>query len=399
MREHEDAVRDLIRRAAAIAADHMDEWIGEVDEATLSSTSTALIGLDPELRQASRRSSRSNIEAWIRSNVVAPGEPVAPNDTPEMLETARNMVRRGLETVAIDAYRAGQAAAWVRWMEIIFALEPPLAVARDALAVTSRTIADFVGSTVEAVQMEVARERDDLLRGGNAVRRETLDALLAGRPFTEQRAEERLGHRLSGPHCAAVLWTEQPDVATGVLQEAATALAGRWSAHAPLVVTASSGTVWLWTDRLPELLPGRNLPPGVRVAVGSVRPGMEGFVASHLEAVTAQRMLARLRSEQQVVTIDEVRLVNLVTADTAAADAFVRETLGALLDATDEVRETLRVHLHEARGVAATAERVHAHRNTVLRRVERARSLLPSPVPSDVDVAVALDVARWHLPA
>lgn len=399
MGEHESAVRDLIRRAAMIATDHVDEWIGEVDDAALTGTSTALIGVDPELRQASRRSSRSNIEAWIRANVVAPGEPVAPNDTPEMLEDARNMVRRGLESVAIDAYRAGQAAAWLRWMEIVFALEPPLEVARDALTVTARTIADFVGATVEAVQGEVAREREDLMRGANAVRRETLDAMLAGRPLSESRAEERLGHRLSGQHCAAVLWTEQLDVATGVLQEAASTLAARWGAGASLVVTASNGTVWLWVDRAPAPVAGRDLPDGVRVALGALRHGMDGFVASHLEAVTAQRMLARLRSERSVVTIDEVRLVNLVTADTAAADAYVRETLGALLDAPDDVRETLRVHLHAGRGVAATAERVHAHRNTVLRRVERARALLPSPAPSDVDVAVALDVARWHLPA
>ena len=48
-------------------------------------------------------------------------------------------------------------------------------------------------------------------------------------------------------------------------------------------------------------------------------------------------MLTRLTSPQQVATYEDIALVALVTADSARADEFVRDTLGDLLTADADI--------------------------------------------------------------
>ena len=73
----------------------------------------------------------------------------------------------------------------------------------------------------------------------------------------------------------------------------------------PLSVIASAATRWVWIPgtaapdlrRLAEMIIELS---GIRVAVGSTARGVEGFRRSHLDAITTQRMLARLNSTQRV---------------------------------------------------------------------------------------------------
>jgi DNA-binding PucR family transcriptional regulator len=116
-----------------------------------------------------------------------------------------------------------------------------------------------------------------------------------------------------------------------------------------------------------------------------------------LDALTTQRMLTRLRSSERVVSFDEVRLVSLVTQDAEGAQAFVQHTLGELATASQELRSALSMFLRVGCNASHAAELLHTHRNTLLRRLTRAESLLPRPLEEQrVHVAVALDVLRWH---
>ena len=172
-------------------------------------------------------------------------------------------------------------------------------------------------------------------------------------------------------------------------------------AHHSLSVIASAATRWVW-------IPGKAAPdlrrleevtdqmPGVRIAIGSTARGIEGFRRSHLEAITTQRMLARLHSTQRIARFETVQLVSLVTQDPDRADQFIKQTLGELETAGPELRAAVLTFVDEQCNVSRAAARLYTHRNTLLRRLSRAEQLLPRPLEENsVHVAVALEMAHW----
>jgi DNA-binding PucR family transcriptional regulator len=178
-----------------------------------------------------------------------------------------------------------------------------------------------------------------------------------------ERAESRLGYRLNQAHTAAVIWSDEPNPDPGALQAAAEAVMRALAAHQRLTVIASAGTVWMWT--------------------AAPRPPQ----AQTLAAIPAQ----------PGIRVDEIHLVALASTDPDRAEEFVQCTLGDLAGAAPEIPATVRAYLQEQSNVARAASALHAHRNTVLRRLTRAEQLLPRPLAeSAVQVAVALDILYWR---
>jgi DNA-binding PucR family transcriptional regulator len=394
--------QELIRAGAEVALNPPAEWLAELDAATLATDTMRAIAEDPVLNAATRRTNRSNLLFWAAANLRAPGAPVPPNLGDEPLGVARDLVRRGLDESSLDAYRIGQGVALRLWMRIVFSLTSDAEELREVLEVSTRSIADFVDATVAAISAQMRQEREDLTRGSHAERLETVVLLLEGAPIPRQRAEARLGHALARTHTAAVVWSDDPASDLAELDRAADALAATADVPHPLTVMASAASRWVWVHGRPDLARLRAAVadmPSVRVAVGSSGRDVDGFRRSHLDALTTQRMLTRLASPQQVVGHDEVELVSLVTQDDERAELFVQRTLGRLETAPPDVVEAVRTFVACGCNASRTAARLFTHRNTVLRRLERADQLLPRRLADDLlDVAVALEVLRWRGP-
>lgn len=395
-------VRELMRLGAERALNAPPQWLEELDEATLSPENMKVIADDPVLAAAMRRTNRVNLIHWAAANVRDPGAPVPANLSAEALGIARDLVRRGVNEAALNAYRTGQNAAWIRWMSIAFELTSDPDELRELLDVSARSISSFIDATIADISARMSAERDELTRGTHAERREVVALILDGAPISPQVASQRLGYRLDQVHRAAVVWSDAAESDPGSLEGAADALTRASGAQRPLTVVASAATLWVWLPggAEPDLEQVRSAAqrlPGVRIAIGSTGRGVEGFRRSHLDALDTQRMLARLGAEQRIVTFDMVRLVSLVTQNTEGADQFVKHTLGELETASPELRNTLLTFLDEGCNAARTAVRLHTHRNTLLRRLARAEELLPRPLKHNrVHVAVALEVLRWR---
>jgi DNA-binding PucR family transcriptional regulator len=98
-----------------------------------------------------------------------------------------------------------------------------------------------------------------------------------------------------------------------------------------------------------------------------------------------------------VASYDDVQLVALLTGDPTQADEFLTRTLGELRHADADTRAAVVTYVRELGSTSRTAERLYTHRNTVLRRLARADSLLPRPLTENaVNVAVALELLRWR---
>lgn len=391
---------ELIRQGAQAALNAPEEWLQELDSATLSGGNRARMAEDPVLAAATRRTNRANLLFWAAANVRAPGKRVPANLGDAPLAVARDLVRRGLDESALDAYRAGEAVALRLWMQICFSLTADPQELRELLDVSCRSITAFVDDTVHAISAQIARERSELTSGTHADRRAAVTLLLEGAPIPRGRAEQRLGYRLSGEHTAAIVWSDDPSSDLGSLDRAAERIGAAAHDPRPLSVLATAATRWLWVHGHPDLA-GLDLSdvPTARVAVGSTAAGVDGFRRSHLDALTVQRMLARLDSPQQLATHDEVELVALLTQEPERAEHFVRRTLGELETAPAEIAETVRVYLAAECNASRAAALLYTHRNTLLRRLARADQLLPRPLAENVvNVGAALQVLRWRGP-
>jgi DNA-binding PucR family transcriptional regulator len=248
----------------------------------------------------------------------------------------------------------------------------------------------------------MASEREELTRGTHAERREVVSLIVQGSPITASRATQRLGYALEQPHRAAVIWSEEENFQLSALEAAADVLAQSLGVPHAFSVVASAATLWVWVPSAAEVDLGRlraaaQALEGVRIALGTVGRGLEGFRRSHLDALSTQRMLARLSAGPRVASFDMVRLVTLFTDDPERAEEFVHHTLGRLAAAPAELRDALRVFLEEGCSAARTAARLHTHRNTLLRRLARAEDLLPRPLDQHrLQVGVALEILRWE---
>ena len=139
------------------------------------------------------------------------------------------------------------------------------------------------------------------------------------------------------------------------------------------------------------------LPPieGVRVALGRPGAGLAGFRRSHQEAAATQRLARRLPLRSPLTSYDDVEVLALASTNEDQARDFVARTLGPLAQAPVEVRDTLRTYLRQECNLSKTAQVEFAHRNTVSARLDRARDLLPQPLPDrTLEVSLALEIAR-----
>ncbi len=393
-------VRELFRHGAQIVLNAQSEWLEAMHDAELSAPNMQELAVDPVLNAALRRTTRANLLHWAAANVRDPGAPVPANVGPETLGIARDLVRRGLNESALQAYRVGQNVAWQRWMSIAFTLASDPDELRELLDVSARSLFTFVDETLAGVAEQMRIERDELTRGTHAERLETVALILDGAPISRQRAEARLGYNLEQTHTAAVVWSDDPE--SSQLERATEALVRTADAHHPLSVIASAATRWVW-------IPGKAAPDlrrleevtdqmsGVRIAVGSTARGIEGFRRSHLDAITTQRMLTRLNSTQRIASFETVQLVSLVTQDPDRADQFIKQTLGELESASPELRAAVLTFINEQCNASRAAARLYTHRNTLLRRLSRAEQLLPRPLDENsVHVAVALEMVHWR---
>jgi DNA-binding PucR family transcriptional regulator len=388
----------LIRAGAEIALNQREEWLTELGEAILRGPNMAPVAVDPVLAASAKRTIRSNLVQWAASNVRDPGARVAANLANDLVDVARDLVRRGLNESSLDAYRVGQSIALQRWTGIAFSLTSDPGELRELLDFSYRSIATFVDDTVEAISAQMQRERAHLTSGTHAERREVVALLLDGSPIPPRRAEARLGYRLAGDHTAAIVWSDDRSSGLAELDRAAEALAGEPGNPRPLTVIADSATRWLWLPRVPDtagITPA--IAPSVRIALGSRRAGLDGFRRSHWEALTTQRMLARFSAPQRVATHDEIELVSLLTQEPERAEQFVRHSLGELEHAPADVLDAVRTYIAEECNASRAAGRLFTHRNTMVRRLARADELLPIPLADNVlRVGVALEIIRWH---
>jgi PucR C-terminal helix-turn-helix domain/GGDEF-like domain len=323
----------------------------------------------------------------VLEHAIDPGRVEAPAAA---IEYARRLAQRGVPMVAlVRAYRIGQAR-FLRWCFDELGSDAPGAVVRAEATrrMTERSFV-YIDRVSEQVIEIYEQERDRWLNNRATVRAARVRAVLAGNDVDIDLTESTLGYRLRRRHLGLVAWVREAtrgDDDLLLLERTATRLAQRAGAVAkPLFIPCDESSAWVWLA-LPDgdaaaagPVPDAVEEPGVRIALGEPASGVEGFRASHRQALLAQTVaLAAGPAGRPVTAFADIRPIALMSSDVAAIRTWVLDTLGALAidDAQHKrLRDTLRVFLSTGGSYTATAVQLTMHKNTVHYRVNRAEEI------------------------
>lgn len=332
---------------------------------------------DPDLRTTLRRSCEASVTSMLR--LLEAGQQMDRDRVPDAaLTLARDLVHLGADPEAIQhGYRVGH-----NWFQkcVLAAAAEEVSSASELHAVTVR-VNDWCFSWFNtmhvAMAAEFVAESARWQPSGAAVRAAAIGSLLDGACDDVDAANTTLGYDLRGRHVAAILWH---DAESGSVDLRAALTRARGSARGgrALIHEVSSSAIWTWWPEQSGM-PREAFDPGVHLAIGEVRDGVEGFRRTHEDAQSARRVVLRGAAPAPTVTrFRDIELISLLTADGARCDDFVREALGALAECSRPMaglRATL-LAVFEESSIQAAAARLGVHPNTVVYRMHKAEDLL-----------------------
>jgi PucR C-terminal helix-turn-helix domain/GGDEF-like domain len=330
-----------------------------------------------------------------------PSEAVLP---PDAVEYTREFVRRGASMDGLlRAYHVGHATFFHNWVAGVEADVSDAEVVARAIELGANWTFDYIHTLNRELAAHYTAEREQWVRSANAVRTETVRAVLGGDPIDVDAAEPRLGYELRRHHLAYVVWSDGEEFGPAHftdLERSALDLASQIGIEAPLVVLLGRGLVAAWVGaREPIAVPRPAIGGKCLVAIGSPGVDVTGFRASHEDAMHARRV-ARLagRRPGTVTRFEDVALPAVASSDLNLARRFVVSELGPLSGQDDEtvrLAATLRVYLEENASLRRAARRLSVHENTIKNRVRAAADLLAhAPDERVAEVLVALRLLR-----
>ncbi len=368
----------------------------------------------PELRgpETLRLSCRANIlgKFLLLQNGFPTYVPV-PETPREALLYASDLARQGKDVSdLLRAYRLGHGWFWRTWTGALApkVQEPPLLA--QLFEASAAFLFGWFDTVAARVSEEYQAERARWLSTAVAAKAETVRAILSGTLVDSAAASQALGYELGRTHLGLVLQAHAT-VAMGSTEtlrrqeRAVLSLAAQVGTREVLALPAGMTTLWAWIRCDPRSTPEEierlarrvRWPQGVWVACGDPSDGLEGFRASHEEALETLRIAALSdRPAGRMVHYRAVAVPSLLSADLDRAQRFVERELGALAaedDATARVRATVRIFLEEGCNQARTARRLGVHYNTVSYRIRRAEEMLGRPIAVrrfELEAALAL---------
>ena len=288
------------------------------------------------------------------------------------------------------------------WLQLTKALRDP----RSSMSGAARTavleraaalLANYFQAVTRRIALVYAERPADTRAADRISIREVLTRLLSG-AIDQERAEYLVDYDFGTPHTGFTVWstTASPEV----LDKTAARLVDRTGPQQQITMRTSDNAVFTWvscadTD-LRAAIAELRLPHGVHAAWGTRHVGLEGFRATHREALEARRIhVATGRSG--MVHFDDVAVVSLASRDLRACADFVEREIGAVAPAADptgRLLETLRVYLHERASPTRTGRQLNVHPNTVVKRIARIEQLLSRPVdPASLTLRLAVELA------
>ena len=391
----------VVREAAADLRGDASEISAEIAERI--HTALAELGDDSETADLTRDCMHA-VVLELMASARGERDPAAAALAPQAARWVHEFVRLGVDLDCLmRAARVGQEAIWERSLKALRVRARDAALLGQAIEIASRQQFAYAEALSSQLAAEHSAAHSRWVRSPAAVRLDVVRAILDEQCIDVDVASARLGYELRREHVGFVVWeaTGAPE-AGPALERSALALGFTLGGARPLLVPLSEHLLAGWVSgppvggadepaRLP--IPSRS----VRVAIGTRAAGVAGFKHSHLEAMNARRVaILTGLAPGGVAHFADVALESLVSTDLDQARAFVARELGPLARGDESSRTlatTLRAYLELGSSLDRAARRLGVHKNTVLKRVRRARELLGGDLDErtlELEVALAL---------
>jgi hypothetical protein len=405
----EDGPPDPVVLAARVMQARRDEFIDRL----VATTEAEIADLEHD------EPLRGLLEASITENIVTALHVIINRIDPQTVDApasavsyARRLAQRDVPLSALlRAYRLGHAQSMdlVLSEAVRLGLPDPVGTVITLVSLS----AAYLDRVCDQVGRAYEQERERWVGTRGMLRQHWVNQLLDNPSVDLRQAESALDYRLSGSHLAVEAWLHGTATTTGpaaVFDRLTSLLYTVLHAQGrPLLVHTDEAGARIWLavrpgcpvdpDSVAAELTDAALP--VRVALGIVRPGLDGFRRSTRAAARAKALaLSAGAGTPEVVAFTRVAPVALLVDEPRELADFVFDTLGDL--AVDDrrrelLRETLRVFLATNRSYTATADQLMVHRNTVHYRVQRAVDHYHLDLDANAfDLHFALNFCRWH---
>ncbi|WP_089105759.1 PucR family transcriptional regulator [Streptomyces hyaluromycini] len=328
------------------------------------------------------------------------------------LEYARRLAQRGIPLSAlIRAYRIGH------WRFLQWCLDElnRQNAAEDLAVATNRrmlhTSFGYIDRITEHVIAEYQHERDNWLLSQTAARAARVRDILAASDVDLNRIEPALGYRLRQHHLGLVAWLPTPkDGGEGLsrLHRITDELARRLGCAArPLFVPRDAIVSWAWLPLGPDSdVPWHEVSsvlergdPSVRMCAGGVGYDIEGFRATHRQALRVQELAAVADPVPRFTQFSTVAPIALMATNIDDIRAWVWDVLGPLAlddENSARLRETAQIFLDSGCSYTATASTQILHKNTVQYRIRKAEEIMGHPVQKEhTDLEIALRAVQY----
>jgi hypothetical protein len=350
---------------------------------------------------------RPSAESFVIATLLAvlSGVPVKPGGNREIEQSVIELIPRRVPLEQnLRAFRAGNEQLAEAYISACRRLSPPEQQA-EQLAVVFSILFEFANSFHATISGFYLAEERRWLASANARRDQVVRSILAGEEISAETASQVLAYDLASSSHVGMVFRRSPDASGDAtpLREVAVSVLRALGATAHLVMAVDRTEVWAWASVPGQCAPEAFTIPAQRdvlVALGRRQSGLEGFRTTHAEAQAAARV-AELNTAAleggQVVDFHDVRLVVLLTAESADALSFMHDELGKLGGSGETprvLRETLRVYLRSNCRPQDAARTLFVAKNTVIYRVKRAEELLGHDIRTrQLELGVALRLA------
>lgn len=329
------------------------------------------------------------------------------------VEYSRRLAQRGVPVNAlVRAYRLGQQF----FLRQAYAASQQFGGDADVRAEAYDQIVQFVFDYIDWISQHVVvvyeEEREAWLANRSNAREAKIRQILEGDDVDVAAAENVMGYRLRGRHVAVVAWMHESGLQSDQLSRTTRmirAFAGHIGGGTPLVMGCDRATAWAWVPVPGDWRYSRSVvdwrwgdKPSPVLALGSCEPGLDGFRASHEEALRVRKVAALGGvPDRAVLSHDEPGLAatTLLAQNVDVAKAWISSVLGDLAKNDDVAvrhRVTLLTFLRHDMNYTATAEAMVMHKNSIKYRLTCAAEVLGHPVAENrLDLELALTACEW----
>lgn len=293
----------------------------------------------------------------------------------------------------LRSYEVGHAKMWSGYTRFLRASPLPDPHRADELEASSILMFQYMQAMTSETVVSFNQVRMSMMQERESRRGEIVKGVLAG-TLDPSALYERVGYRVDETHIGYVAWTDDDSVSGQVGESARRHIAAL--ARQQLAVPSGTSSVYGWFTPISHStyrrLRNLKLSPGVQVAFGAPRAGIEGFRHTHEEALLSSRVPSR-PGQNACFPDDSVAI--LVSQRHDLATRFVDDHLGPLLrhEGRNRLLPTLQQFLETSGSPSRCGRRLGIHPNTVSQRIRRIEDILGYPIdPEDLSLRVALVV-------